>query len=112
MNKSNNYLIDRALQKSGASFTGMKGLGIQDCALQESMGPIANRTIEHLGVSDTAIIKIRRLLLKAVKDLEQGATPPGLNAASYRVRSARFRLPKGKPFDKAADEHVRIDKPA
>ena len=112
MNKSNNYLIDRALQKSGASFTGMKGLGIQDCALQESMGPIADRTIEHLGVSDTAIIKIRRLLLKAVKDIEQGATPPGLNAASYRVRSARFRLPKGKPFPQAADEHVRIDKPA
>jgi nitrite reductase/ring-hydroxylating ferredoxin subunit len=37
-NRDNNYLIDRALQASGASFTGMRGLGIQDCAIQESMG--------------------------------------------------------------------------
>jgi len=67
-NRDNDYLIDRALQASGGSFTGMRGLGIQDCAIQESMGPIANRTIEHLGISDTAIVKIRRLLLQALKD--------------------------------------------
>ena len=111
-NKDNDYLIDRQLQRSGRSFTGMKGLGIQDCALQETMGPVADRTIEHLGVSDTAIIKIRRLLLQALADLAAGAEPPGLKAASYRVRSARFRLAQGRPFQAHVDEHIRTDQPA
>ena len=52
-NSGNDYLIDRELQASGKSYTGMKGLGIQDCAIQESMGPIADRTIEHLLASAT-----------------------------------------------------------
>ena len=69
--KDNDYLIDRIEQRSGKSFTGMKGLGVQDCAIQESMGPIADRTIEHLGISDTAIIKIRKLLLQSREDDER-----------------------------------------
>ena len=47
-NRGNDYLIDRALQASGKSYTGMKGFGTQDCAIQESMGPIADRASEHL----------------------------------------------------------------
>jgi hypothetical protein len=76
------------------------------------MGPIADRTLEHLGVSDTAIIKIRRLLAKAVRDLGEGATPPGLSAASYRVRSARFRMPKARSFEQVFNDYVRTDVPA
>ncbi len=48
LNKANDYMIDRALQSSGKSFTGIKGLGAQDCGIQESMGPISDRTLEHL----------------------------------------------------------------
>src|SRR5438105_6500828 len=63
-NKDNDYLIDRALQASGKSYTGMKGLGTQDCAIQESMGPIADRAAEYLLASDPAIAKIPSLLLQ------------------------------------------------
>ena len=108
-NKDNDYMIDRALQASGQSFTGMRGLGIQDCALQESMGPIADRTIEHLGVSDTAIIRIRKLLLQTLGDLDAGRPLPGMDANSYRVRSARYRAPKGASFAEHWEGKVRID---
>ena len=54
-NKDNDYRIDRALQASGQSYTGIKGLGVQDCSVQESMGPIADRTLEHLLPSDAAL---------------------------------------------------------
>jgi hypothetical protein len=111
-NIDNHYLIDRELQRSGASYSGMKGLGIQDCAIQESMGPIADRTIEHLGVSDTAIIQIRRLLIRTLEEFARGVTPPGLAAASYRVRSARFALPEATPFGQAVDDFVAIDLPS
>ena len=107
-NRDNDYLIDRQLQASGKSYTGIRGLGIQDCGIQESMGPIADRTIEHLGVSDTIIIKIRKLMLATLDAMEKGGTPPGLKGASYRVRSARFTLPKGVSFQDGALERVRV----
>src|SRR3954469_7138393 len=88
-NKANDYLIDRALQASGKSFTGMKGFGTQDCGIQESMGPIVDRPREYLLQGDAAIVKLRRLLLKALSDLHDGKPVMGLDPASYRVRSIR-----------------------
>jgi len=111
-NKDNDYLIDRALQASGQSFTGMKGLGTQDCAIQESMGPIADRTAEHLLASDTVIVKIRRLLLQTLKDHAAGKPLPGMLPASYRVRSTRCEAPKGASLSETIDRYVRIDAPA
>ena len=106
-NKDNDYLIDRALQASGRSFTGMKGLGVQDCAIQESMGPIADRTKEHLGVSDTAIIRLRRQLMQLVKDQIDGVTvtpPPG---SAYRLRPTRFTARPGESFADLFEEKMR-----
>ncbi len=108
-NKDNDYLIDRALQASGGSFTGMRGLGIQDCAIQESMGPIADRALEHLGISDTAIARIRRLLLQTLKDHAAGKPLPGATPESYRVRSARFTAPSEQSFAETMLRHVRVD---
>ena len=107
-NKDNDYLIDRTLQRSGASYTGIKGLGVQDCGIQESMGPIADRSIEHLGVSDTAIIKIRRLMLQTLKDHAAGKPLPGIDPASHRVRSARFKTSAEQSFAEHMHAHVRI----
>lgn len=91
-NKANDYLVDRALQARGTSYTGMKGFGIQDCAIQESMGPIADRSREHLLITDVAIAKIRRLLLDTLKRMGDAQEPPGLDPASYCVRSCRTQL--------------------
>jgi phthalate 4,5-dioxygenase len=110
-NRANDYLIDRAQQASGASYTGMTGFGTQDCAIQESMGPIADRTAEHLLACDAAIVKIRRLLLQTLKDHAAGKLLPGMDPASYRVRSGRFEAPKGTPFVDAMAQHVRRDTP-
>ncbi len=86
----------------------MKGLGIQDCAIQESMGPIADRTLEHLGISDTAIVKIRRLLLQTLKDHAAGKPLPGSDPKSWRVRSARYKAPSGTSFAATMEQHVRM----
>ena len=110
-NKANDYMIDRAAQASGRSYTGLKGLAIQDCAIQESMGPIAAREAEFLLPGDAGIVKIRRLLLKAMDDLTAGAAPPGLDPASYRVRSVRFEAPTGAPVAASLAERVRVDLP-
>lgn len=107
-NKGNDYMIDRALQASGASYTGMKGLGIQDCSVQESMGPIADRRLEHLLLGDTAIVKIRRLLLQTLRDHAEGKQLPGTDPRSYQVRSTRCYMPKGFAFAETMNDRVRV----
>lgn len=107
-NKSNDYMIDRALQASGKSYTGMKGLGIQDCAIQESMGPVSDRTQEHLLITDAAIVKIRRLLLQTLKDHADGKSLPGMDPRSYRVHSVRCEVPRGAKFAETMADRVRV----
>jgi phthalate 4,5-dioxygenase len=99
-NKANDYLIDRDLQKSGVLYSGIRGIAAQDIAVQESMGPIQDRTKEHLGTSDTAIIAARRRLIRAARELREAA-PPGLDPASQRVRAISVVVPKETPWQDA-----------
>ena len=97
-NQDNDYLIDRAAQKTGRYYSGVKGIAMQDASLQESMGPIADRTTENLTVTDKGIVMARRRLLEAALALQQGVRPPALDPATHRVRSASFVRPRDVPF--------------
>ena len=104
-NKHNDYLMDRAAQKAGKTYSGIEGFAMQDASLQESMGPIVDRTKETLVSTDSGIIMARQRLLRAVKALvETGATPPGVDAAHQRVRSASIVLPPDQPYKDGARE--------
>jgi len=108
-NKDNDYLMDRAAQKAGKTFSGVEGIGMQDASLQESMGPIQDRTKEHLTSTDMGIVKMRRALLKAVKALaEEGVPPPGTHPSAHHVRSAAVILPRDKPFKEAAADALKV----
>jgi phthalate 4,5-dioxygenase oxygenase subunit len=111
-NKSNDYLIDRDLQASGRSYTGMTGLGVQDCAMQESMGPIADRTKEFLFAGDAGIVRIRRLLLQALKDFADGKPLIGMDPAGYRVRSFRHEAAPDVPLTEIIKDKLRTGKVA
>ena len=89
-NKRNDYLIDREGQKSGRYFSGVKGIAMQDGSLQESMGPIVDRSKERLVSTDLAIVQARRRLIQAATDQAEGTAPPGLDPETHRVRSASF----------------------
>ncbi|MBV8084876.1 MAG: Rieske 2Fe-2S domain-containing protein [Chloroflexi bacterium] len=91
----NDYCIDREVQKSMGTYSGIPGLA-QDCAMQETMGPIYDRTQERLGTSDLMIIRTRRLLLNLVRNHMKGITPPGVdNPEAYRMRSGGVIVNKG-----------------
>jgi phthalate 4,5-dioxygenase oxygenase subunit len=92
-NRENNYLLDRQAQKT-KSFTGIAGVNTQDRAVQESMGRIVDRSREHLGPADKAIIQARRLLLHAIKTVQEGGTPHGINPTYYTVRAPEGVLPR------------------
>jgi len=104
-NKDNDYLMDRAAQKRGESFSGVWGIAMQDASVQESMGPIVDRTKEHLVSTDAGIIRTRRKLVKAATALrDNGTTPPGVDPAHHRVRSAAVVLRPDESFVESCRE--------
>ena len=102
LNKKDDYGLDRDLQRR-VNFTGIQGIPNQDAAVQESMGPIADRSLENLGSSDKAVIAYRKLILELARKL-QGGEEPGAPSygARYNIRSASLLLGKDVPFDKGA----------
>ncbi len=101
-NRDNDYLIDREQQRT-TSMTGIVGFAAQDMAIQESMGPVVDRTRERLGTSDTAIIAMRRLLLQEIRALEEKQEPSAAHHGDwYWVRSASMVLRRDIPFEEGA----------
>jgi len=75
-NKSNRYLQNRE-SMTNESYTGI-GFVFQahDLCVVEGAGAIQDRTKEHLVSSDKAIVAARKLLLRAIKDVQEGRDAP------------------------------------
>jgi phthalate 4,5-dioxygenase len=95
---------DRVAMK-GASYTGIDGFTNQDMACQETMGPISDRTREHLGTSDVAIIRMRRRMLEAVRGFQADGTLIGLDPSiPYNtIRSEQKIIPIDQPWQTVAN---------
>ena len=108
-NIDNDYLINRQIQKT-KNFTGIEGIPNQDAAVQESMGRIVDRSKEHLGSSDAAVIAFRKLLLQLVKEFEEGKTPSAAyNGECYKVRSASLLLERDIDWQRGAAHLISCD---
>ena len=71
-NGSNRYLQDRE-EMTSRTFTGLGSFfPAHDFYATETEGAIQDRTQEHLTSSDKAIVAARKLLLKAIKGIEEG----------------------------------------
>lgn len=97
--RATNYLQDRAAMQRG-DFTGISGIPNQDLAMWESMGPIADRTIERLGASDIAIIQWRKLMIDAARRFARGE--PALGTAAPHIPQAKLHSYQGI-VEKACD---------
>ncbi|HET9917547.1 MAG TPA: Rieske 2Fe-2S domain-containing protein [Candidatus Binatia bacterium] len=75
-NETNRFLQDRAAMKS-QTYTGM-GSGFQshDVFATASQGAIQDRTQENIVSSDIAIVAARKLMEKAIRDIQEGREPP------------------------------------
>src|SRR5260370_35286940 len=90
---SNDWMIDRAAQKSGEIFTGIASIHGQDQAVTESMGGITDHGFESLGPSDLMVARTRRRLWRAARAVPKEATlPPGVDDPGIytAVRSGDF----------------------
>jgi len=92
----NRWLQDRSTMDT--SFSGIGDFAAEDWAVTNSMGPIIDRTKEHLVPTDVAVIRLRRLLLGAARDLEEGIEPPVLHADLSTVQSGDGLIELGTPW--------------
>ena len=108
-NKDNDYLQDRNMQRT-VSFTGIKGIQAQDMAVIESMGSTVDRTREHLGTSDSAILGARRRLLREVANFQEGIDPPAAQGGDlYWVRSAAVEVPTSMSLREVAECSMSVE---
>jgi hypothetical protein len=116
-NFENDFMIDRENQKNMVSYTGIRGIRQQDMAMTEGMGPIMDRSKEHLGTTDALIIRTRRKLLACARALaENGVNPPGVDQPEvYHQRSGGIILPRSADWweaTKAVREQFDVGKEA
>lgn len=114
--RDNTWLQDRTLMQRGESWSGLPGVAVEDFAVEESMGPVYDRTKEHLGTSDVAVIRMRRVMIDAARALaENGTPPPGLRqpvAMDYsRLRAEEAMVPLGQSWESVmtCEDEARID---
>ncbi len=111
--RENNWMQDRAAMMAGRTFSGIHGINMEDIAVHESMGPIYDRSREHLGSSDLAVIHFRRMMLESAERFAaSGDTPVGLREPFEhgRLRTGEGMVPHGERWhivmDDVADEPI------
>ena len=76
---------DRTRMKD--SWTGLHGIEQEDAAMSLSMGPIIDRSQEHLVPADRAVVTLRKLLLRSAKNVEDGGDPVAMPGDITDVRA-------------------------
>jgi hypothetical protein len=96
--RENDYGIDRVAQK-GISYSGIPEFRSHDCMATETAGPVYDRTREHLGSTDVALIRMHRQLLRAAKGLAEHGEEPPARAGDFRaIRGAEKILAEGEDW--------------
>ena len=106
----NMYQQDRAAMKNG-DFTGIRGIPTQDMAMWESMGPITDRSRDHPGSSDMAVVQFRRMMVAAAKKFKDGGPAIGTTSKVPQAKLSSFEgiVPKStdwRTLGVPADEPV------
>jgi phenylpropionate dioxygenase-like ring-hydroxylating dioxygenase large terminal subunit len=97
--QENDYLIDREVQRT-RTYSGVGDFVSQDLMVTESMGPVYDRTQEHLGSTDRAVTRMRMILMQAARGLDDGREPPAVAGdLDYRgIRGAEKILADGEDW--------------
>lgn len=94
-NIDNWYLQDRQMMKT-TNMSGIKGILMQDHAVSETQGRILDRTKEHLGGSDVAVVAWRRQMIRAARNFAKDGSLPavlGKDVPWSKIRPSTVRFP-------------------
>jgi phthalate 4,5-dioxygenase oxygenase subunit len=102
------YAQNREAMASGEAFAGLgPGFAYHDLVIIEAQGKIHDRTNEILGPEDKSVVLVRRIMLEAIADVEEGRDPPHVvREASQNVFPELVVLAEVIPQTKDPEEHV------
>jgi hypothetical protein len=116
-NKANRYNQRRqSMQREGYCGLGFN-FQIQDLCVTEGMGPIMDRAKEHLTPMDRPIVTARKLLLNAIRNLQQGREPANvardLERNRFQLIACEDLVPESRPWkeyirDKISGQHPSL----
>jgi len=92
--------------KMGDSWTGIQGLEMEDFAMSVSLGEDWSRTKENLVTSDMAIVRMRRMLIDAVRRFQNGEAPPAVKVSDMTgVRAFDLNIGSDEGWQGLADSN-------
>ena len=100
--KGNRYLQDKESMRS-QSYSGIGiNFQVQDLCITEGMGYVQDRTKEHLGSQDISVVAARKVLGKAIRDLQEGREPANVvrdpRANYFLIDACSDLVPHGQPW--------------
>jgi len=103
---------DREAMAAGTSSTGFVGLIVQDSAVQRSMGPIFDRSREHVVPADLAILRMRRLLMDSARRVGEGGDPIGLDRPvdTTKIEAAAVIVPAQTRWQELVPGNVAVER--
>ncbi len=107
-NKADRYLQDRESMKTECYTGGGFDFSMHDLWATESEGPIQDRTNEHLGAMDVAVVAAHKVLTKAILDLQEGRESANITrgdaAERLRIVACNGVFPNSKTWKQVAEE--------
>jgi len=100
--RGNRYQQDKDSMKD-QSYSGMGvNFQVQDLCVTEGMGYVQDRTKEHLTSQDISVVASRKVLLKAIRDLQGGREPANVvrdpKANYFLIDACSDLVPQSQPW--------------
>jgi len=93
-----------------SDWSGLGGVEKEDAIMSLSMGPMFDRTREHLVAADQAVVRLRRRLLDCVRAVEAGEAPLGLTMEDLSDLSVTSDAPLDRPWQ-TVGHHYELPPP-
>ncbi len=99
--------------KMRTNWTGLRGLEQEDAVMSMSMGPIIDRTKEHLVAADRAVVRLRRRILENIRRVRDGGDAIGAMLPDLsRLVATDVDLPAGSRWQDAASGNIELESAA
>ncbi|MBN3785545.1 Rieske 2Fe-2S domain-containing protein [Burkholderia sp. Ac-20353] len=104
---ANNFGQSRALMQE--SWTGLRGVEVEDATIGLSQGPLYDRSREHLVPADQAVVRVRRVLLESVKRASQNQQPAALGLDLTGVSACDTQVEDGIAWQDLVPSHRQTE---
>ncbi|CAG2157523.1 Phthalate 4,5-dioxygenase oxygenase subunit [Cupriavidus yeoncheonensis] len=91
------------------SWTGLRGVEVEDATIALSQGPLYDRSREHLVPADQAVVRVRRVLLESVRRAMQNQQPAALGLDLSGVGACDSQLEEGAAWQDLLPSHRRTE---